>query len=484
MTAPLDKPSDLDAAAPPRPQNELPQRPPAPDGLPTPRRYLAMLTVGLAITMAVLDSSIANVALPTIAGDMAASPATAIWIINAYQLAVTMTLLTLASLGEIYEYRRVYRVGLAVFTAASLACALSHTIIELTLARVLQGLGAAGIMSVNAALVRFIYPRNQLGRAIGINAVTVSVAAAVGPTVASMILSVASWQWLFAINVPIGVVALLGVGQLPVTPRGRHRFDMLGAMLTAATFGLLIVTIDSIGHHERLALVAGEGVATLVVGGVMVWRELHRAWPLLPVDLMRSRLFSLSAATSVCSFVAQMMAYVSLPFYLQTRLGRSAVETGLLMTPWPLMTAVIAPFAGRLADRYSAGLLGGIGLGVFGVGISLLALLSHDPATVDIVWRMAVCGLGFGLFQSPNNRAIINAAPPERSGGASGMLGTARLLGQTIGAAVVALLFGLAAGTTSVLSIAAGIALVAALVSCVRLAGGGSPPGAPKRGNS
>ena len=195
------------------------------DGLPMPRRLWAMLTVGLAIAMAVLDSSIANVALPTIAGDMAASPATAVWIVNAYQLAITMTLLPLAGIGDIYEYRRVYRVGLAVFTAASLACALSHSIMELTAARVLQGLGAAGIMSVNAALVRFIYPRAQLGRAIGINAVTVSISAALGPTIAAMVLSVASWQWLFAINVPIGVAALLGVRSLPATPRGWKSFS-------------------------------------------------------------------------------------------------------------------------------------------------------------------------------------------------------------------------------------------------------------------
>jgi MFS transporter, DHA2 family, multidrug resistance protein len=444
---------------------------PAEDGLPIPQRYWAMLTVGLAITMSVLDSSIANVALPTIAGDMSASPATAIWIVNAYQLAITMTLLPLASLGDIYEYRRVYRVGLVMFTLASLACALSHTILELTAARVFQGLGAAGIMSVNLALVRFIYPRAQLGWAIGINAVTVSVAAAVGPTVASLILSVGSWPWLFAINVPIGLILLLGAGKLPITPRGKHRFDIISALLTAATFALIITTIDGIGHHQSVVLITAEGVAALAVGAVMVWRETHRAWPLLPVDLLRIRLFRLSVATSVCSFIAQMMAYVSLPFYLQSGLGRSAVETGLLMTPWPLMTALTAPFAGRLSDRYSAGVLGGIGLAVFGVGIGLLALLPRDPATADIAWRMAVCGLGFGVFQSPNNRAIISAAPPERSGGGSGMISTARLFGQTVGAAIVGLIFGMSgeAGTTVALATAAAIALAAALVSCLRL---------------
>lgn len=451
----------------------------AEDGLPMPQRRWAMLTIGLAITMSVLDSSIANVALPTIAGDMAASPSDAIWIVNAYQLAITMTLLPLASLGEIYEYRRVYRIGLAVFTGASLACALSHTIVELTAARVLQGLGAAGILSVNTALVRFIYPRARLGQAIAINAVTVSIAAAVGPTVASVILAVGSWPWLFAINVPIGLLALAGAGALPASPRGRHRFDFVGALLTGGTFGLVIIVISSVGHDEPIALLGAEAAATLAIAAAMVWRETHRAWPMLPVDLMRIRLFSMSIATSVCSFVAQMMAYVALPFFLQSSLGRSAVATGLLMTPWPLMTAVVAPIAGRLADRYPAGILGGIGLAVFGVGVGLLAALPATPGNADIVWRMAICGLGFGLFQSPNNRAIIDSAPRERSGGASGMLGTARLLGQTVGAALVALIFGFSgkAGTTVALALAAAIALVAAAVSSLRLIGPGGRAG-------
>ncbi|HTZ38337.1 MAG TPA: MFS transporter [Stellaceae bacterium] len=439
-----------------------------------------MLTVGLAIVMAVLDTSIANVALPTIAQDMNAGPAAAIWIVNAYQLAVTMTLLPLASLGDIYEYRRVYRVGLAVFTLASLCCALSHSLIALTAARVLQGLGAAGILSVNTALVRFIYPRAQLGRAIGINAVTVSIAAAIGPTVAAMILSVASWEWLFAINVPIGLFALVGSRALPVTPRGKHRFDIIGAALSASTFGLIIATIDGVAHHQPVALIAGEAAVALAVGSALVWRETHQAWPMLPIDLLRIRIFSLSVATSVCSFVAQMLAYVSLPFYLQRNLGLSPVATGLLMTPWPLMTAVVAPIAGRLADRYPAGILGGIGLAVFGAGIGCLALLPSHPGAADIAWRMAVCGAGFGLFQSPNNRAIVGAAPRERSGGASGMIGTARLLGQTVGAALVALLFGLSGGAATKLSlaVATGIALVAAAVSSLRLAApGGRQPG-------
>lgn len=444
------------------------------DGLPVPQRYWAMVTVGLAVTMSTLDSSIANVALPTIATNLGASPASSIWIVNAYQLAITISLLPLASFGEIHEYRRVYRAGLALFTAASLACALSHSLVALTASRIVQGFGAAGILSVNTALVRFIYPHHWLGRAIGINAVIVSISAALGPTIAAAILSVGSWEWLFAINVPLGLAALLGARALPVTPRRSHHFDFLSAALSALTFGLTIIAIDGVGHHEPLVAIGLEAIFALAFGAVLVWRQLSQAWPLLPVDLLRIPIFAMSIATSICSFIAQMMAYVALPFFFQDSLGRSAVATGLLMTPWPLMTAVVAPISGRLADRYSAGMLGGLGLAIFGVALALVALLPAQPSVADIVWRLALCGLGFGLFQSPNNRAIISAAPRHRSGGASGMLGTARLLGQTTGAALVALIFGLslAAGSQLALAIAAAIALLAALVSCLRLFGG------------
>jgi len=439
-------------------------------GLPPPQRRWAMLAVGLAIMMAVLDGAIANVALPTIARALDASPADSVWVVNAYQLVITMLMLPLASLGEIVGYRRIYRVGLAVFTLASLACALSDSLAVLTLARVVQGVGAAGVMSVNAALVRFIYPRKQLGRGIGTIALVVASSAAVGPTVAAGILSVAPWPWLFAINVPIGIATLAAARALPRTPRAPRRFDFLSAGLNALFFGLLIIAIDSLGHGERLLYVILAFAGAALAGVALVLRQLPQAAPLLPVDLLRIRLFALSITTSVCSFAAQMLAYVAVPFYFQDVLGRDAVTTGLLMTPWPAAVAVTAPIAGRLADRYSAGALGALGLATFAAGLALLALLPAAPGNADVAWRMALCGVGFGLFQSPNNRAILTSAPPERSGGASGMLGTARLLGQTTGAALAALLFGVAGAhaTFWALGAAAAIALLAAAVSALR----------------
>jgi DHA2 family multidrug resistance protein-like MFS transporter len=443
-----------------------------PDGQPLPRRYWAIATVALGIVMAVLDSAIANVALPTIARDLHVSAAFSIWVVNGYQLAITISLLPLASLGDILGYRRIYLSGLALFTVASLACALSHRLTLLALARVLQGFGAAGIMSVNTALIRFIYPQRMLGRGIGINTVVVAISAAAGPTIASAILSVATWPWLFAVNVPIGIAAFaIGARALPRTPRGTHEFDVAGAALSAAVFGFLIGSIDAGGHGEAGKFVAVELALAIVCGFLLVRRERGRAAPLFPVDLLRIPIFSLSIGASICSFAAQMLALVSLPFHLQQEFGFTAVQTGLLITPWPLAIAIAAPIAGRLADRYPAGLLGGAGLIVFAAGLIALALLPRHPHFADVAWRMAVCGLGFGFFQSPNNRVLIASAPRHRSGGASGMLGTARLLGQTMGAALVALLLGrFESGATSVaLFIAAGFAAAAAAVSTLRL---------------
>jgi len=441
------------------------------DGLPAPQRYWGIAVVALGITMAVLDSAIANVALPTIAKDLNAGPADSIWVVNAYQLVITILMLPLASLGEIVGYRRVYRVGLVLFTLASLGCALSDSLVMLSAARVVQGVGAAAMLSVNSALVRFIYPSRLLGRGIGINAFVVAVSAAAGPTIAAGILSVASWPWLFAVNVPIGVVTLAAARMLPRTPRSGRRFDVLSALLNALFFGLLIIAVDSVGHGGHPLYAALGFIGAALSGVALVMRQLPQTSPLLPVDLLRIPMFALSIATSVCSFAAQMLAYVSIPFYLQYTLGRSDVATGLLMTPWPLATAVLAPIAGRLADRHSAGILGALGLVIFAAGLLLLALLPVAPTDGDIIWRMALCGAGFGLFQSPNNRAIITSAPRERSGGASGMLGTARLLGQTVGAALVALMFSMVGGRATVwaLGLAAGIALLAAAVSSTRL---------------
>jgi MFS transporter, DHA2 family, multidrug resistance protein len=442
-----------------------------PDGLPVPRRYWAIAAIILSICMSVLDATIANVALPSIARDFHATNAASIWVINAYQLAILATLLPLASLGEIVGYRRVSPTGMVVFTLASLGCAFSTSVLTMSIARVIQGLGAAGIMSVNAALMRFTYPHRMLGRAIGINAFAVAVAAATGPTIASAILAVAHWRWLFAINLPIGIATLaIATYSLPVTERSSRRLNYVGALLLAGTFILLVSGLQALAHDEATPVALFEIGAGIAVGIALARHEIDRPTPLIPFDLLRVRLFALSVATSICSFTAQTGALVSLPFEIQ-RLGHSAVETGLFMTPWPVGVGIAAPIVGRLADRYHAGVLCGIGLLAMAAGLVLLAYVPAGSSAPDFLWRMLICGLGFGFFQTPNNRVILTSSPRARTGAAGGMLSTARLLGQTLGAAGVALLFRAypASGSNVALVIAAGIAFVAAMVSVTRV---------------
>ncbi len=448
------------------------------DGLQGTRLIWAVGTLVIAITMASLDTSIANTALPTIAADVNASAAASVWVVNAYQLALVVSLLPFASLGEIVGYRRVYTWGLIVFTAASLACALSWSLPTLTAARIIQGFGASGVMSVNTALIRFIYPARRLGRGVGFNALVVAVSTAIGPTVAAGILSVASWQWLFAINVPLGVIGIaLAVRLLPDTPRSGYRFDAASAVLNAATFGLLIFGIGEAAHGASAWVSATVLAGAAVSAVLLIHRQLGLPAPMLPVDLYRRPMFALSSLTSFCSFTAQGLAFVALPFYFQTVLGLSAVQTGLLLTPWPVMTAIMAPIAGPLSDRYPPAILGGTGLTALCGGLALISALPGHPGTFGIVWRMMICGAGFGFFQSPNLKAIMSSAPPERSGGASGIVATSRLVGQATGAALVAFCFGVSMrfGPSLALSLGALFAGAGSVVSFSRLAASARP---------
>ncbi|MEG1622453.1 MAG: MFS transporter [Alistipes sp.] len=409
-----------------------------------PRRLWAILAVAFGVSVSVLDGAIANIALPTISAELGISAANSIWVVNAYQLSIVVSLLSFSALGDVIGYRKVYIGGLILFTVSSVGCALSNSLATLITARVIQGFGAAAITSINTTLIRLIYPRNRLGRGMGINATIVAVSSVAGPTVAAGILSVASWPWLFAINIPIGLIAIkLSYKFLPHNPvhvEGR-RFDWRDGAMNALMFGLLIASIEGYSHGLNPQWIGISVVLLLGVSYFFIRGQLHKPYPLLPFDLLRKPIFSVSILSSICSFTAQMTAMVALPFFLQKDLGYNEVRTGLILTSWPAIIMVVAPIAGILIERIHAGLLGGVGLMMMAGGLLLLFYLPADPTPSTIIWRLLLCGCGFGLFQSPNNSILIASAPPQRSGSASGMLATARLIGQTSGAALVALLF-------------------------------------------
>jgi DHA2 family multidrug resistance protein-like MFS transporter len=392
--------------------------------------------------MSVLDGTIANTALPAIARDLRASPTASIWVVNAFQLAVTATLFTFASLGALKGPGRVYRLGVIGFIIGSLFSALSSSLPMLIAARALQGIGASAIMALSPALLRDIFPRAQLGRALGINALVVATASAAGPTVGGLLLAIARWPVLFAINVPFGIANVVLNRALPGDDRNEGNLDLPSAFSAGLGFALTIYGLDGFAHQEPIAVVALPLVVGLAAAVYFVRRQFALAQPMIALDLFRLPTFTMASATSFASFTAQGLAFIALPFYFQVALGRTALESGLLLSSWPVATAIVAPVAGRLSDRFPVAILATTGVGILTLGLALYALLPPHPPTIQIVLHAVICGIGFGFFQSPNNRELIGSAPRAKTTSASGILATMRVTGQTLGAALVAIIFG------------------------------------------
>jgi DHA2 family multidrug resistance protein-like MFS transporter len=444
------------------------------EGLPARQRRWVMGCALLGVVLSGLDSAIANIALPTIARELAASDAATVWVVNIYQITVTVCLLPVASLGESLGLKRVYGFGLAVFTVASLCCALAPTLPILVAARLLQGIGGACVAALGGALVRVIYPRRLLGQGFALVALCVAISGALGPTIAALILSVATWPWLFLVNVPLGLVAVpLFLVMAPANRPAPRRFDFTGAALNAAALGLVVLGVDGLGGSAKL--VAAAELAVGVGSGVLLfWQQSQVKRAMLPLDLLRIPLFALSVCVATCAYAAQILAYVSLPFLFQSVMHRTAVATGLLVTPWPVLVACAAPIAGKLSARYPAAVLGSLGLIVLCAGLLSLVAMPAHPADWDIAWRMGLCGIGFGFYQTPNNLTIMTAGPPERNGAASAMLAVARTIGWSLGSALVALIFGISgsAGAVTCLLTGAGFAALGAVISVSRRAAG------------
>ncbi|CEF54661.1 MFS transporter [Acetobacter ghanensis] len=437
------------------------------------QRRLVMLCAVLGIVLGGLDGAIANIALPTIARDLHCSETQTVWVVNVYHLAVAVSLLPAAALADSLGLKRVYGFGMALFTAASLACALSGSLGVLIGARVVQGLGTACMAALSGALVRSVYARTQLHQAFAIVALAVAISAAIGPTLAAAVLAVAPWPWLFLINVPIGIIAVaLFLRAAPTSPRAPFSFDWAGTLLNVGALGLSILGVDALGQKET-------GLATFEIGAgllctlLLYGQQKNLKMPMLPLDLLAIPLFSLSILTSICAYAAQILAYVALPFLFQTVMHLSAVTTGLLVTPWPVLVAVAAPFAGRLATRHPASILSSVGLAILAGGLAALSLMPAQPTFGDICWRMALCGIGFGFYQTPNNLTVMTSGPATRSGAASGMMAVARTLGWALGSALVALVFGLSQGSGGAvhcLELATGFALLGTALSVSRRA--------------
>lgn len=439
------------------------------------KKYAAVIAILIVLVMTVLDVTLVNVALPVMAEKFNISDSNAVWIVTIYQLAITMLLLPLSSVGDLYSYRRNFLIGVAVFTFSSALCAVSTGFSMILISRMFQGIGAACVMSVNIALTRLIYPRDILGRGLALNAMVIAIATAAGPTIAGCILSVASWHWLFLINVPFGIAAFfIGRKLLPSNPPKEHKvkFDWISGIENVIVFGLIFYALGNFVRKGDILTNSCLLAIGLFIGVFYVRRQLDKDEPMLPVDLFRIRLYTLSIATSICSFIAQNLAMISLPFLFFNSLGFSEITTGLLMTPWPLATMIVSPIAAKFVEKHNPGITAAAGMGLYAIGITMMLLLPHSGVSeLNIAWRMALCGIGFGLFQTPNNIVMVIATPLRRTGGAGGMQSTARLVGQTVGATLVTLIFAISMPKISVqtcLCVALAMAIIAGILSMTR----------------
>lgn len=435
-------------------------------------RQGALMAILLSVLLAVLDYAVANIALPTIGADLHASASVSIWVVNAYQLVNCMLLLPLAAFAERIGAKKVCLGGLAVLMAGSLLCALSHHIATLAFARGVQGAGGAAIMAVNTALIRMVCPPARLGHCLALNSLTTALSVALGPSVAAAILyCTGSWRWLFLFNLPAGaLVFALCKARLPATPPLQRMIDPLSIVLNMAAFCLILTGSDFVARNEWAS---GGTILVLlgaVAGGLLLIRQKEHASPLLPVDLLARPAFSVGVMTCFLGYTAANFFMISIPFSLTGLFGRSPVATGLLITAWPGAMVLTGPLVARLSDRIPAGTLSSLGLAINGFGFLMVRMTPLDAGGFDIMWRFALAGMGFAMFVSPNNRAIVLAAPHDRNASASGMIALARIMGQTCGATLVAMIMARVADRPTLLCLdyAAAVAWSAALLSLSR----------------
>ncbi|MDI3317078.1 MAG: MFS transporter [Bacillota bacterium] len=403
---------------------------------------LAAVVLGGA--MGPVDGSVMNVTMPVIAGEYRVGLAAVSWVVMVYLLVIGSTLLGFGRLGDMWGYRRVFRAGLLVFTLGSAASGAAPTFPLLLVARGIQALGAAMFMAVGPAILTAVFPPSERGRALGFNGMAVAAGLALGPTLGGTLTELLTWRSVFYINLPIGLAALVWTGRvLPDGPRrGGQRFDLAGSGLAVVALGALLLAAsegESWGWGSPAVLAAMAG--GLIVGLLFVLWERRTPEPMLDLALFRSRTFSAASAAGLLSFVTQFLMTFLIPFYLQQLLRLDPFRAGLVMTAHPLMVLAVAPVAGALSDRIGTRSLAFAGLALSATALLLLTGLGPAAAPWEVAWRMAVFGLGAGLFQAPNNSAVMGAAPRSRLGIASSVLATVRNVGMVLGVALADAVF-------------------------------------------
>ena len=404
------------------------------------RKWHAMAAVAMGVFLATIDASIVNIALPTLVRELQADFATVQWVVLAYLLALTTLMLGVGRLADMKGKRPLYTAGFVVFTIGSVLCGLSPTVYWLIGFRVLQAIGAAMILALGAAILTEAFPPHERGKALGLFGTVVSVGIVVGPTLGGLLIDALSWHWIFFVNLPVGIVGtLIAMRFVPaIKPAGGQRFDFRGAItlgvsLLCLSLALTIGQQLGFGDSRILSLFAGWVVFT----ALFVVTELRVRQPMIDLRLFRNALFSVNLVTGFITFVAIGGSFILLPFYLENVLRYDTRQVGLLLAAVPLGLGVTAPISGTLSDRLGTRRITVVGLTVLLVGYTALSTLTAETDSFGFLLRYVPLGIGMGIFQSPNNSAIMGSAPRERLGVVSGLLSIMRTIGQTTGIAVL-----------------------------------------------
>ncbi len=418
-----------------------------------PNKWVVFAILAVGIFMATLDSSIVNISLPTIARFFGVPLSGAVeWVIIAYLVVTAGVLLTIGRLADVIGRKPIWATGLIIFTVGSAICGASVSLGMLIAARALQGLGGAFIMAISPAMLTSAFPAKERGRALGMNAVIVALGVSVGPTLGGIITQNFSWRWIFYVNIPLGIIGIIATLRIlrESGSKSEGRFDPVGAILLA--IGLVGLTLG-LSFGQEWGWNSPLLISTLVISALgfiaLVFVERRVAHPIIDFVLLRSRVFLSANISLILSFLALFAVSFMLPFYLEELRGYSTLQAGFLLTPLPLTIAMIAPFSGALADRIGTRWLASGGLAIACIGLVFISQLNAQSSTFDIIWRLVFTGAGQALFQSPNNSALMGAAPRGHQGSASGFLATGRVFGQSVSVALAGAIFTSLGGATA-----------------------------------
>ena len=408
------------------------------------RKRAILLAVAIGTFMSALDSSVVNMVLPNISAYFNASLSTIAWTVMSYLLVISGLLLTYGRLGDMYGHKRIFLLGFIIFTAGSLLCGLSPSVLTLIIFRGLQAIGAGMLMAMGPAIVTDAVSPQERGKALSITAVAVAIALTIGPVLGGALTSALGWQSIFFINLPIGILGyFLALKSVPENNgRAVQPFDLIGAaFIFIALISLLLPLslVEEYGWHNPLILLCIAIGFALTVG--FIWWEQHTKFPLFDLTLFQNRLFAMSNLAALLNFMSQFTIILLIPFYLQQLRGLTPAQSGLLYLPMPLTTMILAPISGTLSDRMDSRYLSSTGMAIIAAGMLLLSNLKADSTNIYLIAGLITVGLGIGLFQTPNNSAIMGSVSHSKRGTASGMLATMRNIGMVLGVAISGAIF-------------------------------------------